>query len=184
MAQLTGAFVVAVFGLTGCAGEVGSSDPSSVSVGSSPSSSSAAQPVVAAKHPRRADGDTCSPLECCFPTRGAAGRTTRSRIGSRPSAAPGPAPYQETGGDFWAWTACPFNLDLIETVLKYSGTPYDAQFVENPCLGFELGKVNVIFEFDLPDLVDTGVGVGVGVGVGIGVGVGVGSVFDSASSSD
>jgi hypothetical protein len=165
-ARWSGAFVVATLGLAGCAGEVGNGDPTSLG---STTESLTAGPVAAEKHvTSNPHAPQCSPLQCCFPSEGGGWQDNVFDDRLRALGCSTPAPYEQSGETLWAWSECPFELGVIETVFKYSSTPYDAHFVENPCLGFHPGMVDVVFDPTCPTCIGVGIGVGVGVGIGIG----------------
>jgi hypothetical protein len=139
--------VLAGFALVGCAGNVGSGDPAPEG---SAATESAARTVTTQETRRTLDGDPCSPLACCFPTEGGGWQDNALEDRLQALGCGTPAPYAENGGNLWVWTRCPFDLGVIETTFKYAGTPYDARLVENPCLGFEPGTVDVVFDPTCP----------------------------------
>jgi hypothetical protein len=158
-ARWSGAFVVATLALAGCASEVGSGDPTSL--GSTTESTTAGAGAPEARVKSGGAGRQCSPLECCFPTEGGGWQDNVFDDRLRALGCSTPAPYEESGDTLWAWSECPFELGVIETVFKYSSTPYDAHFVENPCLGFHPGSVDVVFDPTCPTCIGIGIGIGV-----------------------
>jgi hypothetical protein len=110
------------------------------------SATESAATAVSAESHRVKDGTSCSPLACCFPSQGGGWQDDPLQNRLQQLGCSTPAPYQQTKDAFWAWTECPFDLDVIATVFMYSGRPDQAHFVENPCLPFHLGKAQVVFD--------------------------------------
>jgi hypothetical protein len=137
--------LTASLGLAGCASEVGAGDPSSTSTENAASAVAAETHAVTTEHAGR-----CSPYACCFPTAGGGWQDNPFEDRLQKLGCSTPAPYEQTATTFWAWSACPFDLPLIVTVFKYSGTPYSAHFVENACLDVDPGKAAVVFDPTCP----------------------------------
>jgi hypothetical protein len=141
--------VVVTLGLGGCASEVGNGDPTSV--GATTESKAAAPAAPEARRVTSADdARECSPLQCCFPSEGGGWQDNAFEDRLRALGCSTPAAYAVSGETLWDWSECPFDLPVIETVFDYAGTPYDAHFVENPCLGFHPGAVDVVFDPTCP----------------------------------
>jgi hypothetical protein len=79
----------------------------------------------------------CSPLTCCFPAVGAGWeKQDPFEDELRCLGCETPAPYTEAAGtsQWWFYTQCAPSRQLSALVRRYSGTPYDAQFITSDCL--------------------------------------------------
>jgi hypothetical protein len=146
--RIGGALLSASLLLAGCAADATGSDPTPR--GAEPKAetteaSGAAKPVT---EDRRAEATaaTCSPLACCFPTSGGGWADNPLEVDLRVIGCSTPKPYEELTGELLEWTRCPLDIATLAVVYKYRGTPYDAKFIENACLGFV--PDTVVVEFD------------------------------------
>jgi hypothetical protein len=141
------ALMGASLALAGCAADVGSSEPAPGPTTTTMTTESVEKaPVSEAAQRTTDDAHRCSPEECCFPSVGGGWQDNALEDDLRALGCTTPSPYALTGNEFWVSTQCPFDLGVIGAVFRYAGTPYDAHFVENACLGFRPGTVNVVFD--------------------------------------
>ena len=125
--------------LAGCAADVTGSDPAPKPTQESVAQSSSALETENAH-------DHCDPRACCFPSSGGGWQDNPLENDLQKIGCTTPSPYQVMETRFWVWTRCPLRFETFETVFEFRGTPYDARFVENACLGTEPDSVVVVFD--------------------------------------
>jgi hypothetical protein len=128
--------------LAGCAADVAGSDPAPKATQESVAQSSSADTALRIENA----GEHCSPRTCCFPSAGGGWQDNPLENDLQSIGCTTPSPYEQKANAFWVWTRCPLSFQTLEAVYKFRGTPYDARFVENACLGYEPDKVVVVFD--------------------------------------
>ena len=131
--------------LAGCAADVAGSDPAPGTTQESVAQPSSADKITMALRTGSA-GERCSPNACCFPSAGGGWQDNPLENDLQSIGCTAPSPYQQTESSFWVWSRCSLSFQTLEAIYKYRGTPYDAHFVENACLGSDPATVVVVFD--------------------------------------